>query len=177
MGAYNRHIRGETEDVLGKIHGNVEVEAGDFMFRDAVALGAGEGGVRGVGIDADYYVYPFNKATNTASLATGVYGSMILTFLGIAMESSPSGVTESITVATNGVFSYPMVHTSAVTIGALISTVSGTLSAVGVSSQAVANLGDSQATTAYLGYTVKTQSATSYVDFQIRTAYNTGLAV
>ncbi len=177
MGAFNRHIRGETEDVLGKVHGNVVVEAGDFMFKDSDAIGAGAGGVRGAGITNDYYIYPFNKATNAASLGTGVYGNMILSFLGIAMESSPSGVTESITIATDGVFSYPMVHTSATTIGALISTVSGTLSAVGVSSQAVANLGDGQATTAYLGYTVQTQSATSYVDFQIRTAYNTGLAV
>ncbi len=173
MGAFNRHIRGETEDVLGKVHGNVVVEAGDFMFKDDTT------GVRGTGAGgaANYYAYPFNLATNAASLGTGVYGNMITSFLGVAMESSPSGVTESITIATDGVFSYPMVHTSATTIGALISTVSGTLSAVGVSSQAVANLGDGQATTAYLGYTVKTQSATSYVDFQIRTAYNTGLAV
>ena len=168
MTAYNRHIRGETEDMLVKVHGNTVVEAGDFMFKDVT------GGARGASQTADSYGYPFDLAVNSASPGTGIIAEVYTYFLGIAMESSPDGVTESISVATNGVFSYPMYSSSATTIGALVSAVSPATSSAGVSEQTVANVGAGKATTAYLGYTVLTQSATSYVDFQIRTAFGSG---
>jgi hypothetical protein len=88
------------------------------------------------------------------------------------MDGSVSGVTEKITVATNGVFRYPMVGgTGGVTIGALVSATSPTTGSP-PSVQTVCRINTSPGTTAYLGRIVKTQSGATYVDFQIGTVYN-----
>ena len=86
MTAYNRHIRGETEDTLVKVHGNTVVEAGDLMFKDVT------GGARGASQTADSYGYPFDLAVNSASPGTGILYEIYTYFLGVAMESSPDGV-------------------------------------------------------------------------------------
>lgn len=86
------------------------------------------------------------------------------------MESSPSGVTENISVAKAGVFRYPLYRNGAVTVGALISAVSTLTAGTGVSKQAVFMSSTAPGSTAYLGYVVKTESGASFVDFQIRTA-------
>lgn len=168
MSAHNRHLRGDTNDVLVDVHGNVEVEAGDFMFRD------GTGGGRGLGISADNYAYPFSSVGNTASDETEILNVLYANFLGVAMESSPSGTTEKITIAEDGVFRYPLYRISAVTIGALVTSVSTATSTSDTSAQAVCIIGETLATTAYLGYVVKTESGASFVDFRVRTAFGSG---
>lgn len=176
MAAQNRHLRGDREEVLAPVHGNVVVEAGDLMFLNTVNGLVGAETVGG-GIAADNYAYPFNKAVNAATALTGIQYAIYTNFLGVAMESSPSGTTENISVATNGVFRYPIYRNGAVTIGSLISAVSNQASNVGVSSQTVYIAATAPGTTAYLGYIVKTESGASFVDFQIRTAFgSSGLA-
>ena len=169
MTEHNRYLRGDMNEILAPVHGNTIVEAGDFMFRNDV------GGSIGAGVSADEYAYPFNLAKNSASPLTGIAYAIYTNFLGVATESSPSGVTEDIVIATGGIFRYPNYSLSAVTIGALVSSVSTPASNLGVSAQAVAIAGVARATTAYLGYIVKTESGASFVDLEIRTIYN-GLA-
>jgi len=96
------------------------------------------------------------------------------TFLGVAMESSPaSGVTDNITVATSGFFRYPL-HpdwvTSAVTVGSLVSAVSYELTG-GVSNQHVIMIAATPGSTCYLGRCIKTESAATFVDFELMTAF------
>jgi len=173
MAAHNRHLRGNREEVLVDVHGSTVVEAGDLMFRNAVDGSVGSGTV-GDGIAADNYAYPFNKAINAASALTGIQYCIYTNFLGVAMESSKSGVTEKISVAKAGVFRYPLSRIGAVTVGSLISAVSSPSSATGVSNQAVFMSATYPGSTAYLGYIVKTESGASFVDFQIRTAFSSG---
>lgn len=168
MAGHNRHLRGETNEVLGNVHGNVVVEAGDLMFKDTID------GVRGAGVADDSYVYPFNLAVNSASAGTQIINAIYTQFCGVAMEGSPSGTTEAITVATSGVFRYPNYTVAGVTIGSLVSAVSPFSSASGVSEQTVAITGADASCTAYLGYCVKTESGASFIDLQIRTAYGPG---
>jgi len=171
MAAQNRHLRGEREEVLSPVHGNVVVEAGDLMFLD------NSDGVRGASTSADNYAYPFSSAVNAASKETGIINALYTQFLGVAMESSPSGTTENISVATNGVFRYPLYRNAGTTIGATVSSVSMFTSGTGVSDQTVFLGTSAPGSTALLGYIVKTESGASFVDFQIRTAFgSSGLA-
>lgn len=168
MAGYNRHLRGDSNEMLVKIHGNIVVNAGDLMFLDRT------NGGRGAGEAADYYAYPFNYALNATTIAMGIASILYNHFAGVAMDGSESGTTEDISVATNGVFRYPVYREGAVTIGALVSAVSSFTSGTGVSPQTVYMANSAPGSTAYLGYCVKTQSGASYVDFQIRTAYGAG---
>jgi len=171
MAGQNRYLRDGTNTILAPVHGNVEINSGDLVFINSLnGLVGGE--VIGNAIAADQYVYPFNKAVNAGSPAAGVQFGVYTYFAGVAMESSPAGVTENITVAVDGVFRYPLYALSAVTVGSLITSVSPYVSTLGVSPQAVSIIGYGLATTAYLGYVVKTESGASFVDFEIRTIYN-----
>ena len=169
MAGHNRHLRGEQGTIIADVHGNTTVEPGDLMFIDATS------GVRGASATADNYVYPFNLAVNSASPGTGIEYGIYNNFAGVAMEGSAAGVTEKITIATEGVFRLPLYAVTGTTIGALVSSVSTQSSASGVSKDAVIVYGHTRATTAYLGYVVKTESGASFVDFEIRTKF-TGLA-
>jgi len=166
MAAHNRHIRGKTNERLVPVRGNVVVEAGDFMYIDTV------GGVRGTTIAVDRYADPFNLAVNSSSSQSSIMHEIYENFLGVAMESSPSGTTEDISIASSGIFSYPLSNAtgSAVTVGALISAVSPSATGTAVSAQAVVNSITQPGSTAYLGYCIKTESGASYVDFQLITA-------
>ena len=174
MSGKNRHLRGDINAIIAPVHSYHEVEAGDLMVLNAVA------GMCGTGGTADNYAFPFDEVkTAAASGAVASAGFIYTYFLGVAMEDSPSGVTENITIAQSGVFRYPM-HSayigSAVTIGALVSAVSNTLAA-GVSEQVVCtNATSPVSSTAYLGYIVKTESGASFVDFELRTPYMYGRA-
>lgn len=175
MAAHSRFLRGETKEILAPIRGNVVVEAGDFMVRNSTAGMISEAGTTGDGIAVDGYAYPFNDVENSATSETSVLALLYNAFIGIAMESSPSGVTESISVATDGVFKYPMIGgPGGVTVGSLVSATSPA-TGTGVSVQMVARTTTSPGSTAYLGRIVKTESGASFVDFQIKTIY-TGLA-
>jgi len=178
MASQNRHLKEDINSIIAPVHSYHTVEAGDFMVLNNV------GGLGGVGVAADNYAWPFDYCLIAAASAhTGSAHAIYTSFLGVAMEASPSGVTENITIATTGVFRYP-VHSSltggAVTIGSTVHAVSNSLAA-GVSPQTISH-GSSVAgiisSTAILGFIVKTESGASFVDFRIHTAFGpSGLAV
>jgi len=169
MAAQNRYLRGKQGTVLADVHGNTTIEAGDLLFI------FNTDGDRGVGVDPDNYVYPFTDiATPTGN--TNIQEVIASSFVGVAMESSPSGVTEKITIATTGIFRYPQLRKSAVSVGALVCSPSPSAGAPGASVQTVYTGATGDGSTAYLGYCVKTNtSGTTFIDFEIRTIYN-GLA-
>jgi len=171
MSGKNRHLKGAMNPIIAPVHSYHVVEAGDFMVLDS------ESGTVGAGLSATNYAIPFDDAKMAAASATNCQRVLYTYFLGVAMEDSPSGVTENITIAQSGVFRYPL-HSSflgaGVTVGSLVSAVSNTLAA-GASVQTVA-IGAASviASTAYLGYIMKTESGATFVDFQLRTAYGPG---
>lgn len=160
MAGHNRHLKGDMNTILAPVRGKTVIEPSDFIY-----MHTGDSN----------YVYPF--ASSTAMSTTGACLVDIATnFLGVAMTGSISGNTESITVATAGVFRYPLGHASAVTIGSIVSAVSPHASSSGVSNQAVESNDDkTNGTTCYLGRIVKTNtSATSFVDFTLMTLLSAG---
>lgn len=174
MTAFNRLLRGNQNTILAAIRGNVVVEAGDFMVHNNTAGMISAGGTAADGLAADAYVYPFNMVENGSSSHTTIMNLVYTNFLGVALESSPSGVTEQITVAVDGVVQYPMVAgIGGVTVGALVS---ATSSATGTppSAQLVSRVNDATylGSTAYLGRIVKTESGASFVQFEIGTIYS-----
>lgn len=171
MSANNRFLRGNQDTVLMDVHSFTIIEAGDFIFQ------FNTNGDRGASLQADNYAYPFSDARAT-SAGTAIAETLYNSFMGVAMESSPSGVTEKITIAVDGVFKYPQLLNSAVTIGALVVTPTPAAGPVaGASNQTVYTGTAAPGSTIYLGYVVKTAvaSGASFVDFQIRTKV-TGLA-
>jgi len=171
MSGKNRHLKGDINPIIVPVHSYHEVEAGDFMCLDA------ENGVVGAGLDATNYGIPFDETKMANASATNTQRVRYTYFLGVAMEDSPSGVTENITIAQSGMFRYPL-HSSfigaGVTVGSLISAVSDTVAA-GASPQHVCiGAASAIASTAYLGYIIKAESGASFVDFQLRTAYGPG---
>ncbi len=162
MAGHNRHLFGDTNDMYVPVRGNVAIEAGDFCY-----LHSGD----------SFYLTPVNLFDNSSGTTIDVgLTDIVNNFAGIAKMGSPSGVTENVTVMTAGVFRYPLGHPQAVTVGAAVSCVSPHISGSGVSAQFVeAQVADDLTigTTAYLGTIIKTNtSATSFVDFSLRTKYS-----
>jgi len=173
MSGKNRHLKGAMNPIIAPVHSYHVVEAGDFMLLNATAGALVAGG------SADNYAVPFSYTLMAAASAEMSAHVRTTYFLGVAMEDSPSGVTENITIAQSGVFRYPLHVTlvgAGVTIGSFVSAVSNT-QAAGTSNQNVA-VGSHAAgaidCTAYLGYIIKTESGATFVDFQLRTAYGPG---
>ena len=173
MAGRNRHLKGDINPIIAPVHSYHTVEAGDFMVLSAVNRMIEDE------ISADNYAAPFSAVKPDATHPVATLTNFLWTyFLGVAMEDSPAGVTENITIATTGVFRYPIhpiVAPGAVTIGSKVSAVSSTLTGNGVSAQTVIHGTDAaRMCTAYLGYIVKTESGASFVDFALRTAYGPG---
>lgn len=158
MSGHNRHLRGDINEILAPVRGKTVIEAGDFVYAHT---------------GDSNYVYPVSDFKDSST--TGRSGSDVSKgFQGVAMEGSPSGVTENIVVATAGVFRYPLLYKSAVTIGAVVSMVSCTAGS-GATAQKVINseAQDAGGTTVRYGVIVKTEtSAVSFVDFALRTMYS-----
>ena len=172
MAKHNRHLRESTDEVLIDVHGNTVVDAGDLMFIDRSA------GVRGAGNAPDDYAYPFEAATaiNGVSTATAVFDLLEPRFIGIAMESSPTGVTEKISIATAGIFKMPMPGITGVTLGSLISAVSPAATIIN-STQVAGESSTGYNASCLLGYVTKSQaSPATYVEFEMRTQNNKGVA-
>ena len=173
MAGRNRHLKGDINPIIAPVHSYHTVEAGDFMVLSSVDY------ITDRGIAADNYAAPFSELQPDTTQEVLVLSRLIYSqFLGVAMEGSPAGVTENITIATTGVFRYPIIHTSvpsAVTVGSLVAAVSPSTAYKGVSAQTVAHGTDAvRMSTSYLGYIVKSESGASFVDFEIRTAFGPG---
>jgi len=166
MAGQNRYLRGPITETFIEVRGNVVVEPGDFMFQFTGVHNLGTGWA------PDNRAYPFTWA-RSASAGTNQMETVYADFLGVAMQGSIAGTTQKITIATDGVFKYPLyLDNSGVTVGASISAVSiSTAQSEGVSKQTVFTGTDSPGSTAYLGICVKTQSGASFVDFRIQTKF------
>ncbi len=173
MAGNNRIQKGPKDEVRGQVKGNIVIEAGDLLILND------SDGIVGPGstvVPIDNYVYPFSQMSATTGSAL-IEQYIHQQFIGVAMNGSKSGITETIDVATDGIFRYPIYGApSAVTLDARISAVSAHSISSGSSNQFVVNSSDrvtiAEATTAYIGICVKTESGASFVDFTLRTNYN-----
>ncbi|HDZ15651.1 hypothetical protein LCGC14_0570300 [marine sediment metagenome] len=160
MAGQNRHLSGDSGDVLIPTRGKTVIEAGDFCWTHP---------------NDSNYLLPFNLFTDSSTTGAGM-SDVVENFMGIAKMGSPSGVTENVTVMTKGVFRFPLGHPQAVTVGAAVSGVSPHAVGSGASNQFVEAqvVGDlTIGTTVYLGTIVKTEtSAVSFVDFSLRTRFS-----
>ena len=174
MSANHRYLKGSINPIIAPVNGNIVIYAGDLVCRN------GYRGMMGSGVTADFTTYPFNLINTVGASVVAQASHMAQNFLGVAMESSPSGVTENITIATSGVFRYPVHDTivgGAVTVGALISAVSNSSITAGAGPSAqhvIHGTAGGNMSTCYLGYIIKTESGASFVDFQLRTTFGAG---
>ena len=168
MAKHNRHLRGATEEIDVSIAGRVAVDAGDLMYLDTVA------GMNETGAAATLTGMPFDygQKANDASASLVVTHILYDNFLGVAMETSPLGVTEFISVATAGVFRMPLSDGTGVTIGSKVSAVSP-VTALNISATNVGGESSAGATSAYLGWVTKSgASSQTYVEFELQTKSN-----
>ena len=93
--ATDRHLRGDTNEVMAAVAGNVVIKQGDLIIMELVSDIAQQG-------SATYKAYPAAYVSGVGALK---FGSG---FVGVAMNSSASGVTEDIPVATTGIFRFPV---------------------------------------------------------------------
>jgi len=168
MAKHNRHIRGKTEEIDVPINGRRAVDAGDLMFLDT------QDGAGGLGESVTYTGIPFDlgQKANDASAALVVLNLAYTNFLGIAMETSPVGVTEFISIATAGVFRMPLTDLTGVTIGSKVC-IASPATAVNLSADTVAGESSVGASSAYLGWVTKSgASSQTYVEFELQTRSN-----
>ncbi len=161
MAGHSRYLFGKTKDIEVPVRGKVVIEAGDFCYSHP---------------GDSNYLMPFSAYRSTGGTTDAGLLYIVNNFMGVAKMGSPSGVTENVTVQTAGVFRYPLGHAQAVTVGAAVSAVSPHASGAGVSNQFVeagVTGGFLVGTTMFLGTIIKTNtSATSFVDFSLRTRFS-----
>ena len=159
----NRHLRGETNEVDVKVDSNVIVSVGDLMIIEAVSGSAQQG-------DAGYMGAPASWASDGGHAAFG------LSFVGVAMTGSKSGVTENIPVATTGIFRFPVTASAGqtVTAGYIVSGATYGASGVSVLSQKVVAGPAAGFTSAAprIGMIVRGQNTSSTVDFLLMTRFS-----
>lgn len=176
MTAHNRHVRGDTEDILVEVRGNVVVESGDHMFLNT------QTGDVDINWAPDNRAYPFGWARSTSTeLGFHPMTTVYHRFIGVAMKSSKSGVTEKLTIATAGVFRKNLGASQNVTAGFLVSATTIVVSAAlitanGVTQGISVGTGDMSTvngpSTAYLGYCTKTESGATVADYELLTTFN-----
>lgn len=98
----DRHLRGETNEVLCAVEGNVVIYQGDLVILGS-STGAAQQG------SATYKAYPATWAKGCTHAYWATH------FVGVAMNSSASGTTEDIAVATTGIFRYPVTASNGIT--------------------------------------------------------------
>lgn len=156
----NRHIRGETNEIMLRKKGSIQINTGDLIFIDAVTNATCTAAA------ASFLAFPASHAASNAPL------KFELCFAGVAMSGSPSGVTEDIPVATTGIFRFP-VSTSlgkACSPGFIVSGASYGASGTSVFSQKC-NLGPTMSL-GRIGYCVRAEGAATEVDVSILTKFS-----
>ena len=159
MAKANRHLRGETNEIQVPIHGNVVIEKGDLTYLFGVAAQI-HGGYYAAAVD--YYGFP------AASLmaVTNPYTERF--FAGVAMKGSKSGVTETLPVATSGIFRFPNALAQTIKVGYAVSGASSS-GTTGYNQSVVC----SNAQTANrVGMCVKAGTSQTNVDFALMTIFS-----
>lgn len=151
----NRHIRGETNEIMLRKKGSIAINTGDLIFVDAVTNSTCTNAA------ASHLAFPASHARNNNPMVFEI------NFAGVAMSGSPSGVTEEIPVATTGIFRYPVSTAAgkACSPGYIVSGASYGAGGVSVFSQKV-NVGPTLSL-GRIGYCVRAQGAATEVDVSI----------
>ncbi len=165
MAANNRHLRGDTKEIEVPVHGHTTLEKGDMVIimnsdNSLSSSYAPE-------TTADYYCYP---ASYLAGVTTYYFANQ---FAGIAMQGSASGSTDTVRVATAGVFRMPLKATTGVTVGQLVA--GATSGAKAMYAQKVVSKKASEIEDEYLtaiGVCVKTEAGAENVDFELITRFS-----
>lgn len=154
----NRHLRGETNEVQVHVDGNVVINQGDLVIIEGVDGAAQQGNINYAGFPASWA-----KGCTHAYFGT--------TFIGVAMNSSPSGVTGHIAVATTGIFRFPVSPGTPadVSCGYIVSGATYGASGTSVFSQKVTAeaAASVDAGDARIGLVIRGQKSSSTVDFQL----------
>jgi len=161
----NRHLRGETNEIMLKKKGTIPVNTGDLMFVDAVNGASAGGGT------ASFLAFP------AAYCSFNTHAYFEVNFAGVAMSGSLSGVTEEIPVATTGIFRYPVSTTTGMTCspGYIVSGASYGAGGASIFSQKVV-VGSAAGTMdeGRIGYCVRAEGAATTVDFNLVTRFSGG---
>jgi hypothetical protein len=184
--ASNRHLYGDTMPVQVVVPDCIRVEQGDLMvlaIETAAALSQVQkfsGGVASKS-GATGYAYPMMAGSTVANETNPAYTG----FIGVALDDSPksAGTTDTISVATAGVFRFPVAGgVGGVTVGQLaqnsiapaLSNFDGTPTE-NYTVRVASTGGGGGASGCSIGYVVKTETGTpSNVDVQIRTLLGPG---
>lgn len=117
------------------------------------------------------YAYPYSAGCTTAD---STWSSATCPFLGVAMDDSPSGSTDAISVATGGVFEFPLVAKAGVTLGQPVNAVRPTgfsrTSRTSGAYQVYMNSGGGVT----IGYCVSTLASANSIRVQLRTKFGIG---
>ena len=184
--AANRHLYGDTMPIQVVVPDCIRVEAGDLMLlaieTAAVAsqIQKFSGGVASKS-GATGYAYPMMAGVTTTNANNTAYTG----FIGVALDDSPksAGTTDTISVATAGVFRFPVAGAvGGVTVGQLaqhsippaLSDFNGTPTE-NYTVRVASTKGGAGTSGCSIGYVVKTEGSTpSNVDVQIRTLLGPG---
>ena len=180
----NRHLYGDTMPVQVTVPDCIRSESGDLMVLaiETCAIASQiqkfSGGVASKS-GATGYAYPMSAGSTVANETNYAY----LGFIGVALDDSPKGTTSTISVATAGVFRFPVAGgVGGVTVGQLAQNCivpvlsnfdSNPTEAYTV--RVASTKGGGDASGCSIGYVVKTEGSTpSNVDVQIRTLFGPG---
>lgn len=165
----NRHLYGDTLPVSADVPDCVKVVAGDLMLLCeeyhtdiSYTLRTNSGLTR--------YAYPFAAGITATALASRATAP----FLGVAMDDSPNGSTDTISVATAGVFEFPLTTQAGITIGKVIQAHVATGFSKTSQTSASYEVIQTSGSGASIGYCVKTEAGAKTARVLIRTKYGLG---
>lgn len=165
----NRHLYGDMLPVRADIPDSVVVGAGDLILLATnghmlnVAIRAATSGLTN-------YCYPWASAN---TINASVTGGVTTPFLGVALDDSPSGSTDTIGVATAGVFEFPLVAQTGVTIGKVVQATTSGFSQRSQTTASYQVLQESGGGVS-IGYCMKTEAAAKTVRVLLRTKFGPG---
>ena len=166
----NRHLYGDALPVRANIPDCVAVEPGDLMFvcdsnhHDLNKALRTLSGLTG-------YVYPMIAGSTVASFYSGV-STFCAHFLGVALDISNKGSTDTIAVATAGVFEFPLVAQAGTTIGKVVTAQPSGYSsgARTTASYQVKQAGGGVS----VGWCVRNEAGAETIHFMLRSGYGPG---
>lgn len=164
----NRHLYGDMLPVRADVPDSVVVAAGDIMYLVEDIHQNCNVGLRGTsGLTA--YAYPWASG-QTTSCCMGVTSP----FVGIAIDDSPHGATDTISIATAGVFEFPLSTGAGVTLGRVIQAHKPTGFSASANTTASYEVILESGGGVSVGYCMKTEAGASTARVLIRTKYGPG---
>ncbi len=164
----DRHLYGDMLPVRADVPDSVVVGPGDLMLLCEDIHKDLNKSLRGLS-GLTNYAYPMASGQTTSSI-----GGVTTPFLGIAIDDSPSGSTDTIAIALTGVFELPLVAQAGVTLGEVVQAVQPTgfhqRSQTSASYQVIQNSGGGVS----IGYCMKTEAGARTIRVLLRTKFGPG---